>query len=236
MSDYSKITNVKQLVALLKERDEQLKKRDDEVNALSKRLEALEAKNSDTGSTSICQRIERLERDGYRQQQYSRRECIELVGLPDDVSGTALEDKVVEVFGQAGVTVTKRDFHAIHRLRNQAVVIAKCVNRRDATAILRAKKKLREVDAAAKTKLGVKGKVYVNESLCPEYRRLFGICTTLFRKKMLASSYTINGTIKVCVNENDDKSTIEHINDLKELFGADEIEDIIKNHKKKSNN
>ena len=98
------------------------------------------------------------------------------------------------------MTVTKRDFHAIHRLRNQAVVIAKCVNRRDASAILRAKKKLREVDAAAKTKLGVKGKVYANESLCPEYRRLFGICTALFRQKKLASSYTINGTIKACAH------------------------------------
>ena len=38
------------------------------------------------------------------------------------------------------------------------------------------------------------------------------------------------------VNENDYKSTIEHIKDFKELFGAEDIEDIIKNHKQKSIN
>ena len=212
-TDYSKINSVKQLVALLKERDEQLKKRDDEVKALTARLDAIEA------TSGAVARIERLERDGYRQQQYSRRECVELVGLPEEVSGGALEAKVVEAFKYAGVTVTSRDFHAIHRLCNKKVVIAKCVNRRDATAILRAKKKLREVDAAGQKNLGVKGKVYVNESLCPEYRRLYGICTALYRKKKLASSFTLNGAIKVCVEEDGEKKVIEHINDLKEMFG-----------------
>ena len=225
--DYSKITSIKQLVALLKERDGQLKKRDEDIEKLTTRLEALES------ADSISQRVERLEREGYRQQQYSRRECIELVGLPDELYGNALEEKVVEAFGHAGVNVTKRDFHAVHRLRNKAVVIAKCVNRRDATAILRSKKKLREVDDAGKAKLGVKGKVYVNESLCPEYRRLYGICTALYRKKMLTTAFTINGTIKVCVNENDDKKCIEHMKDLFELFGEEEINNIINEHKNK---
>ena len=229
-TDYSKITNVKQLVALLKERDEQLKKREEEVVNLTKRLEAVEKINS----ADVFQRIDRLERDGYRQQQYSRRECVELVGLPENLSGSALEEKVVQAFGHAGVKVSKRDFHAIRRLRNQAVVIAKCVNRRDANAILRAKRNLRELDDAGKKKLGVKGKVYVNESLCPEYRRLYGICTSLYKMKKLATSFTINGTIKVCVSEGDEKQAIEHISDLHGLFGEEEINNIIEQHKNKS--
>ena len=228
-TDYSKITNVKQLVALLKERDEQLKEREEKISNLTKRLEVLEKVNS----AAVLERIDRLERDGYRQQQYSRRECVELVGLPENLAGNALEEKVVEAFGHAGVKVCKRDFHAIHRLRNHAVVIAKCVNRRDANAILRAKRNLRELDDAGKKKLGVKGKVYVNESLCPEYRRLYGICTSLYKLKKLASSFTINGSIKVCVSEGDEKQVIEHINDLHDLFGEEEINKIIENHKNK---
>ena len=87
-TDYSKINNIKQLVALLKERDEQLKKRDNEVKELTVRFDAIEA------TSDAVARIERLDRDGYRQQQYSRRECVELVGLPEEVSGGALEAKV----------------------------------------------------------------------------------------------------------------------------------------------
>ena len=75
-----------------------------------------------------------------------------LVFLPESIKDqAALEKKVVEVFNHAGVNVTERDFHAIHRLKKNSVIIAKCVNRRDATAILRAKSKLRDT---AKKKLG----------------------------------------------------------------------------------
>ena len=58
----------------------------------------------------------------YNQQQYIRRECVEIVGLPEDLNNSALEKKEE------------------HRLKRYSVVIAKCVNRRVAIAILRAKK------------------------------------------------------------------------------------------------
>ena len=76
------------------------------------------------------------------QEQYSKRETVELVGLPDNTNGGELEDAVIKTFKEAGVKVTKRSFNAIHRLWNKKVVIAKLVNRRDALALLRNKKKL----------------------------------------------------------------------------------------------
>ena len=160
MAQYSKLTN-KQLVALLIEKDAKL------VD-LNTRLETLEAKFS--LDSTFAERIVTLERSSYRQAQYSGRDAVEIVGLPESIEDqAALEKKVVEVFNHAGNNVTERDFHAIHRLKKNSVIIAKCVNRRDATAILRAKRKLRDTDEAAKKKLGVRGKIYVNESLCPEY-------------------------------------------------------------------
>ena len=74
------------------------------------------------------------------QEQYSRRETVELVGIPDNTNDGELEDAVIKTFEEA---VVKRSFHAIHRLRNKKVVIAKLINRRDALALLRNKKKLR---------------------------------------------------------------------------------------------
>ena len=227
-TDYSKITKVKDLVDLLKQKDIELKARDEKLKLLTERIDALE------GSQSVLKRIERLERDGYRSQQYSRRETVELVGLPEDLDGGKLEAKVVEVFEHAGVPVSPQSFHAIHYLRKKSTVIAKCVNRRDAIAILRAKRKLREVDADAKKKLGVNGKVFVNESLCPEFRRLFGICSSLYKAKKIASSFTINGKIKICQKEGDNHQIIEHMNDLFDIFGEQEITSIINEHKKKN--
>ena len=68
---------------------------------------------------------------------------------------------MVQAFEIAGVNVVKRDFHAIHRLGNSKIVIAKLVNRRDAIKILRNKKKLREPPHSGKQKPRAE-KIYVN--------------------------------------------------------------------------
>ena len=86
----------------------------------------------------------------------------------------------MKTFEEAGVKVTKRSFHAIRRLRNKKVVVAKLVNRRDALALLRNKKKLRELSPYGKKKLKT-NKVYVNESLCPIYKRILGTCNALLK-------------------------------------------------------
>ena len=82
--------------------------------------------------------------------------------------------------------MTKGSFHAIHRLRNKKVVIAKLVNRRDALALLRNEEKLRELSPDGKRKLNT-NEVYLNESLCPSYKRVLGKCNELLKKKYITS-------------------------------------------------
>ena len=55
-------------------------------------------------------------------------ECVDIVGLPENLKGEELEAAVANVFEVAGVPMEKCDFHAIHRLRNTRVVIAKVCN------------------------------------------------------------------------------------------------------------
>ena len=81
------------------------------------------------------------------QEHYSRRECIELVGLPNNIDGEELENAVVKTFQVARINIGRRKFHVVHRLADQRVVIAKLTNRRDAIDILRQKKKLRTLNA-----------------------------------------------------------------------------------------
>ena len=222
--EYNKM-NKKELIDLLIKKDQTVQSLQAQINKINEHL-----KESDV--SKVLNRVNNIERSTYQQQQYSRRETIELVGLPENIDGAELEKKVIEVFEHAGVKVEERDFHAIHRLKKKSIVIAKCVNRRDATAILRAKQSLRDTSDAARKKLGVAGKIYVNESLCPEYRRLFGICNGLHKAKKLASFFTVNGSIKVTTTEGGEKSIIGHIDDLYKLVGQKHVKEVMDAHKK----
>ena len=98
-------------------------------------------------------RLIQIERRLAEQEQYTRLECVD---FPENLKGEKLEAVVLNVFEVAGVPMEKRDFHPIHRLCNTRVVIAKVCNRRDAIAILRNKKKLRELSQEGKKNSRVK--------------------------------------------------------------------------------
>ena len=211
-----------------------------EISALRDEISELKNNNitsSASLSTSFENRISNLERNIASQQQYTRRECIEIVNIPESVPQNELESKVIDVFAIAGMKVYPRDFHAVHRIRGKTV-IAKLVNRKDASFILRNKKKLRDLTEKNRKKLGVAGKVYVNESLCPYYRFLFGKCNALFKKNYVRSSYMMNGVIKIVTNDLLEDGTanptggvtqnITHINDLYNLFGFELIDSLTK--------
>ena len=123
------------------------------------------------------------------QGQYSRRECVELVGLLNNIDGEELKNAVVKAFQVAGINIGRRNFHAVYTLANQRVVISKLTNRRDAIEILKQKKKLRTLSAEDQRKLNCQ-KIYVNESLCPKYRQLLGKCNALFKRGECIGFYT----------------------------------------------
>ena len=116
------------------------------------------------------------------QEQYSKRETVELVDLPDNTSDGELEDAVIKTLKEAGVKVTKLSFHTIHRLQNKMVVITKLVNQRDMLALLRNKKKLHELSPDGKSKL--KTNAFLNLYLCPSYKHILSKCNALLKKNI----------------------------------------------------
>ena len=163
------------------------------------------------------ERLIKLEGRMSEQEHYSRRECIELVGLPSNINGEELENAVVKTFQVAGINIGRRNFHAVHRLADQRAVIVKLTNRSDAIDIQRQKKKLRTLGAEDQRKLNSQ-KIYLNESLCPKYRQLLRKCNALLKRGECIGFYTINGKIKVKINE-DQKKIIGHNVDLIQHFG-----------------
>ena len=176
-------------------------------------------------------RLVDVERRLSLQEQYSRRECVDVVNIPEEIEDDDLESTVIEVFKTAGVHVQPRDFHAIHRKKNKSIVIAKFVNRRDAIAILRAKSFVRNFNNETKDrlKLDTDKKIYINESLFPSFSRLMAISNQLFKDKKISSFYSVNGLIRVKLPDGG-TAPISHLEDLRKLFGRETIVNIMKKH------
>ena len=54
---------------------------------------------------SITKRIGTLERQCWANAQYSRKECVEVVGIPRQENGKHLEAKVLSIFQKVGCTI-----------------------------------------------------------------------------------------------------------------------------------
>ena len=136
-----------------------------------------------------------------------------------------MEDKVSNIFAEIGVNVNERDIQVCHRLREKDRTIVKFVNRKDCTNILRVKKDLKHLDP---TKLAfTEGtKIFINESLCPYYRGIWNKCKKLRANQKLHQFYTINGIVRVKLEENGPPKSITHMLDLVNLFPDIEIDSL----------
>ena len=119
--------------------------------------------------------LERLvvtERKRWANEQYSRRECLELSGIPESVSDNALEDKIQGVLRGVYAEVDTENIESCHRLKgkgNKGRVILKLSKRKDAEKIKLNKKKLKNIDHK---KIGLSSgtNLFINESLCGYYK------------------------------------------------------------------
>ena len=157
------------------------------------------------------------ERQCWANAQYSRRECIEISGIPNSVKDDDLEGKVLEVFDKLGVVIKEENVEACHRIKQGSDrTIIKLSRRKDCQQIMKVKRDLRNMDLS-ETGLPVGTTLFVNESLCSYYRWLWSSCKKLKMSNKIYGFYTVNGTIKVKHHEGDLPVPITHIEDLKKL-------------------
>ena len=143
-----------------------------------------------TNSDDFHSRLVEVEKRLYLQEQYSRRECLEIHGF-GNVEYEKIEETAIELLNRMGNNVSKSMFHAIHRLKNKNAIILKAVNRRTAKAIILNTAKLCEIDGEERKNLNLSERIYINESLCPYFRKLFGKCNALYKKELVLYIYII---------------------------------------------
>ena len=182
----------------------------DQVSRLSENLAKLMESNGKLSSqfivvkkvnTLLEKHVIELEKSQAKAEQYSRRNNVEISGIPHEILDNNLEDKVIG----------HMDIEGCHRLplsRNNAGdtkrVIVKFVNRKHSEDVLRLKKIINS-----------RSKVFISNSLCPYYRYFWGKCKELQRRGIFSQVFCLGAVVTIKVSENGPLVKIYHENDLK---------------------
>jgi len=106
------------------------------------------------------------------------------------------------------------DIEDCHRIKGDRTII-KFSSRRKVKEVFSNKNKLKNV---SNNDLGFpEGKIYINDSLCPYYRGLWGKCKQSLIDKKIYSFWTSNGTLRVKINQMSTPRVITHDVDLSSL-------------------
>ena len=87
-----------------------------------------------------------LERQCWANAQYSRRECLDIVGIPREVSGEVMEDKVLNIFDRIGCSISPDNIKSCHLISKKSdTVIVKFFRRKDCQQVWQVKKHLQKM-------------------------------------------------------------------------------------------
>ena len=117
---------------------EEVRKPDESVSQLRSELAVTKNVNN-----LLLTRLTTLERQCWANVQYSRRECLDIMGIPHEVSGEVLEEKVLKIFGKLGCDISPDRIEACHRVgRTTDTVLVKLSKRKDCQHVWSVKKDL----------------------------------------------------------------------------------------------
>ena len=147
--------------------------------------------------------------------QYSRRNNVEISGIPQSVSDNQLEEKVVDILKAIDVNNTTNEIEACHRLgKKNKNVIVRVINRKHCLKALRKKKNLKAID---KNAIGISNaNLFISENLTPTNSKLAFNCRNLKRDIEIEKCYTINEIVHIV--KNNKLMKLYHLKDHQELF------------------
>ena len=174
-----------------------------ELSELSKNYSRLESELaiSKTVTSIQKQQIIALEKQCWCNEHYSRRECLEISGIPSNTRDDKLEETVLEVFQKIDVTIEPENVEACHWLKSDRggkKAIIKFSKRKDADKVRQAKKKLKTTNLSA---MGISQPVFVNDSLCKYYKFLWSKCKKLLNGRFMQRFWISNGTLRLKLNK-----------------------------------
>ena len=191
----------------------------EENQRLRKRVEDLEEKTDRCNEDFV-----EMERHSYDLEQYTRRNNLEISGVPNDVKDSDLEQKCIDILDIVNINVTSNDIEAVHRLPSRSrnspkPVIIKFVNRKNVEKCCKRDSKdklgscdMRDLDFPEDTRL------YFSENLSPYYRHLAWMCRVLKRARKISGTWFRDGKLFYKIDDNSYPVHVSHPEDLYEEF------------------
>ena len=140
------------------------------------------------------------------------------MGIPETINEDNFENTIIEACKNINIDVSETDIEACHRLsvRRNATnankrVIVKFVNRKHAESIMSKKFTLSSTDFS---RLNINNKVYVNPSVFPYYRYLWGRCKDLQRRKMIHHVFCLGSVVAIKLTDQSLPLKIYHDSDI----------------------
>ena len=158
-----------------------------------------------------------MEHQCWANAQYSRWECLDIIGFPSEVELDVSEDKVVIIFEKLSCNIYSNYIEACHRIsKKSATVIDKFSRRKDCQQVLAVKKDLRKIKMED---VGLSGQnnCFINKNLCPYYKVLWSKSKKLHS---LIVSFISGDKIKIKVSENSLPLFITHADHMLIIYSV----------------
>ena len=159
-----------------------------------------------------------MERQCWANAQYSRRECLEIIGIPSSESGKDLEEVVCKAITKDGVNINADDIEDCHRVGKKDQTIIKFGKRKVSRQVVSVRKDLNKVKRSDIDLTGQNTLKYINQRICPYYRILWSKTKTWYQKCKIDSFYVSNSNIKIRLEENARPITISYTHDCIKYF------------------
>ena len=204
--DTLRVSNKIQLIELLLKSQEHtmgiINSLTEEMKNLNKNFKKLRSAIKNVNNI-LRKQIVSVERQCWKNAQFSRCECVEVVGLPLSVADDQLENTDCRVLQYIGANEKNEKTESCHRLnKNADTTIVKFLKRKDCDQVIRAKSELKKLKPADLDLL-VGTKHYINESLCLYYMGLWNQFKKLWNRSKSFSFFNVNGLVHVKLQENE---------------------------------
>ena len=225
------MNQLENMVSELSAKNEEILKQNREIfdnfNELvfNNRLLKREIDQLNVDKDSLYDSIYELEIKVNRNNQYSRRENLEITNLPENVSQSQLEPTIIKILRSMKINICSYDIVAVHRIgrRNQFSrnTIIRFINRKNVFKIFRRRRQFENVA----NKFGY-AKVGIIENLSPENKRIFNKCYRLKKMEQIKYVGTYNGFVNIQVKDEDDLLIIDHFDDIDYILRESTFSDI----------
>ena len=192
-----------------------------------KRLES-ELSVSRAINSKLFDRVIRLEHQCWASNQYSKRGCLEITGLPENTENGNLEDLTLKVLHEIDENIDSQNVEDCHWIKTQGSkkVIIKFLKHKDANNVRTKKEKLK---GKRLTSLRINKPIYINDSLCTYCKKLWAKCKELRDNQVIHAFWIWNRSIKLKVLETRNVHTVTYDVNFEVLFpGNSLIEDVRK--------